>query len=61
MAGTLPAEAPVPPAVRAAAFRMLATLPGVKAESRPDRFHEPGEVSEYETYEVAERTDEAPS
>ncbi|NJP95186.1 hypothetical protein HCN51_38105 [Nonomuraea sp. FMUSA5-5] len=141
VAGTLLAEAPVPPAVRAAAFRMLATLPGVKAESRttdplgrpgvvislpvettiplglftapkqlgnyrrqwiidpdngtllamrdlvatpphgsrdlppgddgkprrlttesqPDRFHAPGEVSEYETYEVAEWTDEAPS
>ncbi|MEV4551204.1 CU044_5270 family protein [Nonomuraea wenchangensis] len=141
VAGTLLAEAPVPPAVRAAAFRMLATLPGVKVESRttdplgrtgvvislplettiplglstapkqlgnyrrqwiidpdngtllamrdlvatpprgsrdlppgddgkprrltaesqPDRFHEPGELSEYETYEVAEWTDEAPS
>jgi hypothetical protein len=141
VAGTLLAEAPVPPAVRAAAFRMLATLPGVKVESRttdplgrpgvvislplettiplglstapkqlgtyrrqwiinpdngtllamrdlvatpprgsrnlppgddgktrrlttgsqPDRFHEPGEVSEYETYELAEWTDEAPS
>ncbi|GAA1726686.1 CU044_5270 family protein [Nonomuraea bangladeshensis] len=141
VAGTLLAEALVPPAVRAAAFRMLATLPGVKVESRttdplgrpgvvialplettvplglftapkqlgtyrrqwiidpdngtllamrdlvatpphgsrdlppgddgkprrlttesqPDRFHEPGEVSEYETYEVAEWTDEAPS
>ncbi|MER7361324.1 CU044_5270 family protein [Nonomuraea wenchangensis] len=141
VAGTLLAEAPVPPAVRSAAFRMLATLPGVKVESRttdplgrtgvvislplettiplglstapkqlgnyrrqwiidpdngtllamrdlvatpprgsrdlppgddgeprrlttdsqPDRFHQPGELSEYETYEVAEWTDEAPS
>ncbi|MFC4112771.1 CU044_5270 family protein [Nonomuraea zeae] len=140
VAGTLLAMAPVPPEVRAAAFRMLATLPGVKvggkatdplgrpgvvvslplettiplglytapkqlgtyrrqwiidpgtgtllalrdlvatpprgsrdlprgddgrprrltAESQPDRFHEPGEVSEYETYEVAEWTDTAP-
>ena len=28
--------------------------------SQPDRFHKPGEVSEYETYEVAEWTDTAP-
>lgn len=140
VAGTLLAGAPAPPEVRAAAFRMLATLPGVKAEgqatdplgrpgvvislpvettiplglytapkqlgtyrrqwiinpgngtllamrdvvatpphgsrrlppgddgkprrltvgSQPDRFHKPGEVSEYETYEVAEWTDTAP-
>jgi hypothetical protein len=29
--------------------------------SQPDRFHKPGEVSEYETYEVAEWTDTAPN
>jgi hypothetical protein len=141
VAGTLLASAPAPPAVRAAAFRMLATLPGVKVEgkatdplgrpgtvislpvettiplglytapkqlgtyrrqwiinpdngtllamrdlvatpphgsrqlppgddgkprrltveSQPDRFHKPGEVSEYEVYEVAEWTDAAPN
>jgi hypothetical protein len=141
VAGVLLAGAPVPPEVRAAAFRMLATLPGVKVEgettdplgrpgavislpvettiplgfstaprqlgtyrrqwiinpgngtllamrdlvatpphgsrklppgddgkprrltvgSQPDRFHKPGEVSEYETYEVAEWTDTAPN
>ncbi|MFG3441209.1 CU044_5270 family protein [Nonomuraea sp. NPDC047897] len=140
VAGTLLALAPAPPAVRAAAFRMLATLPGVKVEGRmtdplgragvgislplettiplglstaprqlgtyrrqwiinpgdgtllamrdvvatpprgsralppgddgkprrltagtqPDRFHQPGEVSEYETYEAAEWTDVPP-
>ncbi|MFI9560285.1 CU044_5270 family protein [Nonomuraea endophytica] len=140
VAGTLLARAPAPPAVRAAAFRMLATLPGVKIEgtttdplgrtgvmvslplettiplglstaprrlgtyrrqwiinadngtllamrdlvatpprgsldlppgddgkprrltvgSQPDRFHKPGEVSEYETYKVVEWTDTAP-
>ncbi|MFG6195572.1 CU044_5270 family protein [Nonomuraea sp. JJY05] len=140
VAGTLLAEAIVPPEVRAAAFRMLATLPGVKAEGeatdplgrsgvvislpleatiplglstaprqlgtyrrqwiidpgkgtllavrdlvatpprgsrelppgddgkprrltvgdQPDRFHKPGEVAGYETYEVAEWTDTAP-
>ncbi|MEV0198658.1 CU044_5270 family protein [Nonomuraea sp. NPDC050691] len=140
VAGTLLAGAPVPPAVRAAAYRMLATLPGVEAEgrttdplgrpgvvislplettiplglstapkqlgtyrrqwiidpgngtllamrdlvatpprgsralppgddgkprrltagSRPDRFHKSGEVSGYETFEVAEWTDTAP-
>ncbi|HEX2315309.1 MAG TPA: CU044_5270 family protein [Thermomonospora sp.] len=32
VAATLLAEAPAPPAVRAAAFRMLAALPGVRAE-----------------------------
>ncbi|MCO5972413.1 hypothetical protein [Actinoallomurus soli] len=32
MAGTLLSQAPAPPRVRAAAFQMLATLPGVKAE-----------------------------
>jgi hypothetical protein len=32
VAGTLLSQAPAPPRVRAAAFRMLATLPGVKAE-----------------------------
>ncbi|MET8865523.1 CU044_5270 family protein [Nonomuraea sp. NPDC004580] len=141
VAGTLLAEAPAPPAVRAAAFRMLATLPGVRIEGRttdplgrtgvvvslplettiplglstaprqlgtyrrqwiinpdngtllamrdlvatpphgsrdlppgddgeprrltpetqPDRFHQPGELAEYETYEVAEWTDDATS
>lgn len=141
VAGTLLAGAPAPPEVRAAAFRMLATLPGVKVEgettdplgrpgvvislpvetttplglytapkqlgtyrrqwiinpgngtllamrdvvatpphgsrklppgddgkprrltvaTQPDRFHKPGEVSEYETYEVAEWTDTAPN
>ncbi|MEV4805774.1 CU044_5270 family protein [Nonomuraea sp. NPDC049421] len=141
VAGTLLAEAPAPPAVRAAAFRMLAALPGVKVEGRttdplgrtgvvislplettiplglstaprqlgtyrrqwiinpdngtllamrdlvatppqgsrdlptgddgkprrltpetqPDRFHQPGELAEYATYEVAEWTDETPS
>ncbi|MFD0731946.1 CU044_5270 family protein [Planotetraspora mira] len=140
-AGTLLAGAPTPPAVRAAAFRMLATLPGVKAEgkatdplgrpgtvislpvettvplgiytapkqlgtyrrqwiidpgdgtllairdlvatpphgsrqlppgddgkprrltvaSQPDRFHKPGELSQYEVYAVAEWTDTAPN
>lgn len=140
VAGTLLALAPAPAEVRAAAFRMLAGLPGVKAEgqatdplgrpgvvislplettvplglstapeqlgtyrrqwiidpgtgtllairdlvatpprgsrdlppgddgrprrltaaTQPDRFHKPGEVSEYETYEVAEWTDTAP-
>jgi hypothetical protein len=140
-AGTLLATAPAPPAVRAAAFRMLATLPGVTAEgeatdplgrpgtvislpvettvplgiyiapkqlgtyrrqwiidagngrllairdlvatpphgsrklppgddgkprrltvdSQPDRFHKPGEVSDYEVYAVAEWTDVAPN
>jgi hypothetical protein len=140
-AGTLLAEAPAPPAVRAAAFRMLATLPGVKVEgattdplgrpgtaislpvettiplgiytapkqlgtyrrqwiidpgtgrllamrdlvatpphgsrklppgddgkprrltvdSQPDRFHKPGELSDYEVYAVAEWTDTAPN
>ncbi|GGT30575.1 CU044_5270 family protein [Nonomuraea spiralis] len=140
VAGKLLAEAIVPPEVRAAAFRMLATLPGVKAGGettdplgrsgvvislplettiplglfsapkqlgtyrrqwiidpgkgtllavrdlvatpphgsrelppgddgkprrltvgdQPDRFHKPGEVSGYETYEVAEWTDTAP-
>jgi hypothetical protein len=34
VAGTLLARAPAPPAVRAAAFRMLATLPGVKVEGK---------------------------
>ncbi|WP_329079825.1 CU044_5270 family protein [Streptosporangium sp. NBC_01469] len=141
VAGALLARALVPPEVRAAAFRMLATLPGVKAEgettdllgrpgvmislpvettiplglstaprqlgtyrrqwiidpgngtllamrdlvatpprgsrklppgddgkprrltvgSQPDRFHKPGEVSEYEVYEAAEWTDTAPN
>ncbi|MFB4276177.1 CU044_5270 family protein [Nonomuraea sp. MTCD27] len=141
VAGTLLAGAPVPPEVRAAAFRMLATLPGVRVEGRaadplgrpgvvislplettiplglstapeqlgtyrrqwiinpddgtllamrdlvatpprgsrslppgddgrprrltvgsqPDRFHQPGEVSEYETYEITEWTDTAPN
>jgi hypothetical protein len=141
VAGALLTRAFVPPAVRAAAFGMLAALPGVKVEgettdplgrtgvvvslplettiplglstaprqlgtyrrqwiinpgdgtllamrdlvatpphgsrelppgddgkprrltagSQPDRFHKPGEVSEYETYEVAEWTDSAPN
>ncbi|MFI0448934.1 CU044_5270 family protein [Actinomadura sp. 6N118] len=34
VAGTLLSTAPASPAVRAAAYRMLATLPGVKAEGR---------------------------
>ena len=29
--------------------------------SQPDRFHQPGEVSQYETYEVTEWTDTAPN
>ncbi|GAA4053727.1 hypothetical protein HNP84_006809 [Thermocatellispora tengchongensis] len=42
MAGTLLSQAPAPPRVRAAAFRMLATLPGVKAEGRrPTRWAVP--------------------
>ncbi|NRQ32550.1 CU044_5270 family protein [Nonomuraea sp. NN258] len=140
VAGTLLSTAPTPPAVRAAAFRMLAALPGVTAggattdplgrsgvvislplettlplglftapkqlgtyrrqwivdpakgtllairdlmatpprgsrelppgddgrprrltpAGQPDRFHRPGEVSEYETYEIAEWTDTPP-
>ena len=45
VAGTLLARAPTPPAVRAAAFRMLATLPGVRAEgTATDPLGRPGTV-----------------
>ncbi|GAA4589065.1 hypothetical protein GCM10023194_42330 [Planotetraspora phitsanulokensis] len=44
-AGTLLGVAPAPPEVRAAAFRMLATLPGVKAEGETtDPLGRPGTV-----------------
>ncbi|MFB4289055.1 CU044_5270 family protein [Nonomuraea sp. ATR24] len=45
VAGTLLAQAPAPPAVRAAAYRMLATLPGVTIEGRaPDPLGRTGVV-----------------
>ncbi|WP_019632165.1 CU044_5270 family protein [Actinomadura atramentaria] len=141
VAGTLLSDAPTPPKIRAAAFRMLAGLPGVRAEGTakdptgrpgnvislpvastvplglytapkrlgtyrrqwiidpkrglllavrdlvvtpphgslplpsgdrgqhrvlrvsdvPDRFHKPGEIVDYEVYEVAEWTDRGPA
>jgi hypothetical protein len=45
VAGALLADAPTPPKVRAAAFRMLATLPGVRAGDRAtDPLGRPGTV-----------------
>ncbi|GAA4105053.1 CU044_5270 family protein [Actinomadura miaoliensis] len=45
VAGTLLSRAPAPPRVRAAAFRMLAALPGVKAEgTAADPMGRPGTV-----------------